>query len=431
MLSNCPTDIIQANDAGVCGAVVTYATPTGTDNCPIDGTTNIVFNLSTDGFSGDTGYGIFDVNTGERVAFNGPNVYAPNTTIEEQIALPNGDYEFVIFDTFGDGICCFSGNGNYNLIVEGTTINSPSNGAFGDSETIAFSITTAPGVVQTAGLASGAEFPIGTTTNTFVLTDAAGNMDTCSFEVTINDVEAPTITSCPAAIVVGNDPGVCEAIVTYTLPTASDNCTAADPTGFVEVNITFDAFPGDTSFEIIDLSTSTTVASGGSYFGAGANVTESFVLPAGSYEFTIFDNFGDGICCFVGNGNYNIVVDDVTITSPSGGNFGDSETITFEVLPADVPLLAVQTAGLASGATYPVGTTTNTFVFTDDSGNTADCSFTVTVNDAEAPTAECPFLVAYLDENGNAVLPQDANNWAGNITDNCDPNPQAFFADEL
>jgi len=38
-----------------------------------------------------------------------------------------------------------------------------------------------------------------------------------------------------------------------------------------------------------------------------------------------------------------------------------------------------QTAGLPSGASFPVGTTTNTFRVTDASGNYVECSFTVTV----------------------------------------------------
>lgn len=40
-----------------------------------------------------------------------------------------------------------------------------------------------------------------------------------------------------------------------------------------------------------------------------------------------------------------------------------------------------QTVGLASGSLFPVGITTNTFVTTDGSGNTASCSFTVEVLD--------------------------------------------------
>ncbi|HRI27797.1 MAG TPA: HYR domain-containing protein, partial [Chitinophagales bacterium] len=44
-----------------------------------------------------------------------------------------------------------------------------------------------------------------------------------------------------------------------------------------------------------------------------------------------------------------------------------------------------QTGGLASGTQFTVGTTANTFKATDDYNNTAECSFTVTVTDNEAP----------------------------------------------
>lgn len=47
-------------------------------------------------------------------------------------------------------------------------------------------------LTQTSGLASGEIFPIGTTTNTFVATDAAGNETTSSFDVTVLDVISPT-----------------------------------------------------------------------------------------------------------------------------------------------------------------------------------------------------------------------------------------------
>ena len=79
---------------------------------------------------------------------------------------------------------------------------------------------------QTAGLPSGSTFPVGTTTNTFEVTDAAGNTATCSFDVTVNDTEDPAIT-CPADITTSNDPGDCSAVVTYTTPVGTDNCTGA------------------------------------------------------------------------------------------------------------------------------------------------------------------------------------------------------------
>src|SRR5439155_19223282 len=47
------------------------------------------------------------------------------------------------------------------------------------------------------------------------------------FSVTVNDTQAPVIAACPANIVKTNDLGVCTAVVTYTAPTASDNCGSA------------------------------------------------------------------------------------------------------------------------------------------------------------------------------------------------------------
>jgi hypothetical protein len=56
----------------------------------------------------------------------------------------------------------------------------------------------------------------------------------------------------------------------------------------------------------------------------------------------------------------------VTYTAPTGSDNCSGATTT-------------QTAGLASGASFPVGTTTNTFTVTDGAGLTTSCSFTVTV----------------------------------------------------
>ena len=48
-------------------------------------------------------------------------------------------------------------------------------------------------VTQTEGLASGSLFPIGTTTNTYVLTNTTGEIQTCRFDVVVTDSEAPVI----------------------------------------------------------------------------------------------------------------------------------------------------------------------------------------------------------------------------------------------
>jgi hypothetical protein len=82
-------------------------------------------------------------------------------------------------------------------------------------------------VTQTGGLASGSAFPIGTTTNTFEVTDDCGNTSNCSFEVTVSDNEDPVVV-CPADQTV--DPGAGNS---YMVPdyvatgaaSATDNCT--------------------------------------------------------------------------------------------------------------------------------------------------------------------------------------------------------------
>ncbi len=65
---------------------------------------------------------------------------------------------------------------------------------------------------------SGSFFPVGTTT-VYVTTTSGTN---CSFNVTVNDTQPPSIT-CPADIVVGNDSGYCGAVVNFSAM-ASDNC---------------------------------------------------------------------------------------------------------------------------------------------------------------------------------------------------------------
>lgn len=84
-------------------------------------------------------------------------------------------------------------------------------------------------VNQTTGLPSGSTFPVGTTTNTFVATDASGNTATCSFTVTVTENEKPVITT-NGNMTVNNDPGVCGANVSATA-SATDNCSVGTPTG--------------------------------------------------------------------------------------------------------------------------------------------------------------------------------------------------------
>jgi hypothetical protein len=76
-----------------------------------------------------------------------------------------------------------------------------------------------------------------------------------------------------------------------------------------------------------------------------------------------------------------------------------------------------QTGGLASGSAFPVGVNTVEFTATDGSGNTAVCSFTITVVDNEVPTMVCQNITIQLDASGNASI--TAADVDGGSTDNC------------
>ncbi len=92
----------------------------------------------------------------------------------------------------------------------------------------------------------------------------------------------------------------------------------------VTLTIVLDNYPEETSWTVTQ--GGTTYASGGTYGSQpdGSTVVETFDLPAGCYNFNIFDTYGDGICCAYGNGSYTVTAEGSTLAS--GGSFGSSET---------------------------------------------------------------------------------------------------------
>jgi len=65
---------------------------------------------------------------------------------------------------------------------------------------------------------------IGNNTVTLTVLDASGNSDFCSSTVTVLDNIAPVISDCPANITVQADTSYCGTTVTWSEPTATDNC---------------------------------------------------------------------------------------------------------------------------------------------------------------------------------------------------------------
>ena len=89
----------------------------------------VTFNLITDDYGDETTWELRNP-LGVVVDQGGP--YADNTTYLFEFCLGFGCYEFEIFDSYGDGICCGWGNGSYSLTDIGGMIFAGGN--FGNNE---------------------------------------------------------------------------------------------------------------------------------------------------------------------------------------------------------------------------------------------------------------------------------------------------------
>ena len=96
----------------------------------------------------------------------------------------------------------------------------------------------------------------------------------------------------------------------------------------VTVTINLDNYPEETSWQITDAGT--VVASGGTYGSSpdGSTIAIAQCLPDGCYNFTIFDSYGDGLCCGYGNGDYSVTDSEGNVLA-SGASFGSSESSNF------------------------------------------------------------------------------------------------------
>ena len=110
-------------------------------------------------------------------------------------------------------------------------------------------------------------------------------------------------------------------------PACPDPCDSSPNT--ITVSITLDNYPEETSWDIRDASNNV-IASGGTYGSQpdGSTVTIDVCAADGCYDFTIYDSYGDGICCAYGNGSYTVTDQNGTVLA-SGGEFGSSETTNF------------------------------------------------------------------------------------------------------
>jgi hypothetical protein len=126
-----------------------------------------------------------------------------------------------------------------------------------------------------------------------------------------------------------------------------------DPNQFSEftVDITFDNFAGETSFQLVDINDPMNPLLFVDQDTNNSGTTQQFsvCIPCtgdamtDQYEFTIFDSFGDGICCGFGLGSYSISEDGNPIMTPTTGEFTDMDVTLFNtacIAMAPIPTLS-------------------------------------------------------------------------------------------
>lgn len=284
-----------------------------------------------------------------------------------------------------------------------------------------------PGVTVSRSPA-GNTFPVGNTTVIYTATDASGNTATDTQTVTVVDNTPPTITA-PADSSANADAN-CQAPVPDYRPstTASDNCgnvtlsqSPAPGTlvGFGPHTVTITANDGngntnsdDVVFTVNDVTPPTITAPADS----SAFADSVCLSPVPDYRpgTVAADNCGSVTLSqspapgtLVGYGPHTI-----TVTANDGHGNTASDTVVFTVNDNTPPVFTscptsitieptcptgakatyatptatdncgatvTRTAGPASGSVFPIGTTTVTHVADDGHGNTATCTFTVTV----------------------------------------------------
>ncbi|MGK7392682.1 MAG: HYR domain-containing protein [Candidatus Cyclobacteriaceae bacterium M2_1C_046] len=215
----------------------------------------------------------------------------------------------------------------------------------------------------------GDTFYLGTTTVTYIATDVEGDSITCSFDVIVNDEMAPVLSDCPSDIILTVDT-TCEAIVSWTPPTASDNCS---------VTLTSTHNSGDI-----------------------------FPLGTTTVTYTAMDVAGNSNTC-----SFNVIVKDeippVILHCPSEiivyANTFCEATVSWEP-PTTTDNCSVTLSSTHNpGDNFQYGITTVLYTATDDSGNIAVCKFDVIVRNEQPPIfTGCPEDI-YLetDESGQAI----------------------------
>jgi HYR domain/Secretion system C-terminal sorting domain/SprB repeat/Putative metal-binding motif/Fibronectin type III domain len=352
-VANCPTNVTQSTDAGVCSAVVSFTVPPASDNCSA---TSVAAPASGSTFAKG-------VTTVTVTATDGN----PNTA--------TCTFTVTVNDTELPVAICKPASVSLNAAGTASITTADVNNASTDN---------CPGLVVTSVVPSTFTCtPTGANTVVLTVTDAVGNTKTCTAVVTVTDAIAP-VAMCPSNKVQGTDLNLCSAVVSFTVPAPTDNCSA----------------------------TSVAAPASGTVFAKGVTTVTVTATDASSNTNT---------CTFtvtVNDTQAPVANCPANVSQSTDANLC-SAVVNFTVPAPSDNCSATSVAAPLSGTVFAKGVTTVTVTATDaaPSLNTATCTFTVTVNDTQAPTAICQAYTANLSAAGTVtVTTANVNNVS---TDNC------------
>ncbi len=318
--TDCPANLTVDNDAGICGAVVNFALPTVNEDCDAD---IEILQTSTLG-SGDT----FAVGT-ETVTYEATDNVNQTATCTFTVTV--NDAEAPVVSDCPANITLAAPAGECAATATWTPPTATDNCGT---------------VTLTSSHAPGDSFPVGDPTDVvYSATDDAGQTTVCAFMITVIDDESPVFSGCLEDISQPTDSDACTTSVTWTAPTATDNCG--------NVTVTTNISP-DTDFAL-----GTTQVT----YTATDDVNNSSFC---SFNVTVFDNVFPQITC-----------PDDTAVQPTD----DCEGIATWTAPTPTDNCTIATFSSThdSGDIFPAGTTTVTYTTSDGANNESTCSFDVTV----------------------------------------------------
>ncbi len=351
-IMDCPADITVSNDAGQCGATVNWTEPIPFDNCGAELTSN-----------SHTPGDFFPIGT---------------TTVTYTAAAADGteiscSFDITVRDTEVPTIAC------PDNIMSGTDIGVCEATVTWDEPTFG---DNCPGASISSTASPGDVFELGTTTVTYTVTDAEGNITECHFDISVEDREPPMVTGCPDDIVVPNDPGACSAIVSWEPPTFTDNCGVLSVESKPSPGSLFPIGTTNVLYEAID---------------AAGNITSC------EFTVTVEDTEDPMLTCPA-----DIVV------SNDDGECGASVNWASPI-PVDNCGAEITANTHSPGDFFPIGTTTVTYTTVNSEGLELTCSFDITVEDREDPVLNCPGDISVpFDSDCNAVVA-----WDIGVLDNC------------